>query len=175
MKKFLLLMFVFVSGLTQAQSLGFGIKGGGNFSNLGGDNIDTSTLASYYLGAFVELSLFENLSIQPEILYSSQGAKVKDADDIKLDYINVPVLAKFYLTSKTFSIEAGPQFGLLLSDNVENTFETETFDFSVVGGICYNLTDSISAHARYVAGLTEASKNAELTNSVIQIGIGYKF
>lgn len=174
MKKVCFLLLLLTASVN-AQSLEFGVKGGANFSNIDSNNYDASTLTSYYFGAFAELNVFENLSIQPEVLYSSQGAQIDDADDIELNYINIPVLAKFYLTSKTLSLEAGPQFGFLLDSNVPNQFETESYDFSVVGGIGYNLTKNISIHARYVAGLTDASKNAEVTNTVFQVGVGYKF
>ncbi|MFY7666676.1 porin family protein [Flavobacterium sp.] len=175
MKKLCIIGLLAFSSFIQAQTLDFGVKGGANFSNVNGDNIESSIRTSFYVGAFAEVSLFENLSIQPEVLYSSQGASVDSGDDFNLDYINVPILAKFYLTSKTFSIEVGPQFGLLVNDNVENQFETETFDFSAIAGLGYNITDNISAHARYVFGLTEASKTAEITNTTIQVGLGYKF
>ncbi|OYQ46342.1 porin family protein [Flavobacterium aurantiibacter] len=175
MKKLYLIILLAFIPLMQAQTLGIGIKAGANYSDIKSDNFKSSPIASYYFGGFVEVSLFENLSIQPEVLYSSQGASIDGGDDINLDYINVPVLAKFYLTSKTFSIEAGPQFGFLVNDNIGNAFETESFDFAAVGGLGYNITDNISVHARYILGLTEASKDAEVTNTSVQVGIGFKF
>ena len=171
---FILLMSV---STVNAQMLKFGLKAGANFSNLEGDNVDGSTYTSFHFGAVVELKLLENLSVQPELLYSSQGTKVNsDAfDDINYNYITVPVLAKFYLTSKKLSLEAGPQFSFLVNENVEDQFEGKTFDFGLAGGLGYNITDNVFVQARYIAGLTEASKNAEVTNRVIQLSLGYRF
>src|SRR5690606_20818809 len=107
----------------------------------------------------------------------SQGAKVdSDAvDDINFNYVTVPVLAKFYLITDRLSVEAGPQFSFLIDDNVKDQFETESFDFAAVGGLGLNITDNIFAQARYVVGLTDASKDAEVKNRVIQVSLGYRF
>ena len=73
------------------------------------------------------------------------------------------------------SFEAGPQFSFLIDDNVGDQFESESFDFAAVGGLGLNITDNIFAQARYVVGLTEASKDAEVKNRVIQVSLGYRF
>jgi opacity protein-like surface antigen len=178
MKKVCILFVVLLSAnAINAQMLKFGVKGGANFSSLEGDNIDSSIYTSFHFGGMVEISLLENLSLQPELLYSSQGAKVDDAavKDINYNYVTVPVLAKFYLTSKKFSLEAGPQFSFLVNQNVSDQFEGETFDFAVAGGLGYNITEHFLIQARYVAGLTQANKDAEVTNRVIQLSLGYIF
>ncbi len=160
-----------------AQMLKFGVKAGGNFSNLEGDNVDGSTYTSFHFGAILEFKLLENLALQPELLYSSQGTKVDgdSFDKINYNYITVPVLAKFYLTSNKLSLEAGPQFAFLVDQNVKDQFEGETFDFGLAAGLGYNITDNFFAQARYVMGLTEANKDAEVTNRVIQLSLGYRF
>ena len=157
--------------------LKFGLKAGANFSNLEGDNVDGSTYTSYHFGAVLEFKLLENLSLQPELLYSSQGKKVDVAGvkDINYNYVTVPVLAKFYLTSKKLSLEAGPQFSFLINEDVAEQFEAESFDFAAAVGLGYNITDNFFAQARYVMGLTEANKDAEVTNRVIQLSVGYRF
>ncbi|MFN3753566.1 porin family protein [Flavobacterium sp.] len=178
MKKAIGLLFLLMSISTvNAQMVKFGLKAGANFSNLEGDNVSGSTYTSFHFGAVVELKLLENLAIQPELVYSSQGTKIdSDAfDDINYNYITVPVLAKFYLTKNKLSFEAGPQFSFLVNENVEEQFEGETFDFGIAGGLGYNITDNFFLQARYIAGLTEASRNAEVTNRVIQLSVGFKF
>jgi opacity protein-like surface antigen len=178
MKK-VLIVFLLCFGMStvNAQMVKFGIKGGANFSNLEGDGIKGSNYTSFHFGALVEAKVFENFAIQPELLYSSQGTKV-DAEglkDINYSYITVPVLAKFYLTEDGLSLEAGPQFSFLIDENVKDQFEGEKFDFGVVGGLSYNITKNFFASARYVVGLTDASRDAEVTNRVIQLSVGYKF
>lgn len=180
MKTNLLILFFFVVGVTttHAQGINFGLKAGANFSNLDGDDANGfSTYTNFHFGALVELNVFQNFSIQPELLYSSQGAKVDAAaiKDIKYDYITVPVLAKFYLTTNRLSLEFGPQFSFLVNESVPDQFESKTFDFALAGGLAYNITNNFFVQARYVAGLSEAAKDAEITNKVIQLSAGIKF
>jgi opacity protein-like surface antigen len=178
MKKLSILFIVLLSAYSvNAQTFKFGLKGGANFSSLEGDNIESSKYTSFHFGGLVEISLLENLSVQPELLYSSQGAKFDEAavEDINYNYITVPVMAKFYLVSKKFSLEAGPQFSFLINQNVSDQFEGESFDFAVAGGLGYNITEHFFVQGRYVAGLTQANKDAEVTNRVIQLSLGYIF
>lgn len=178
MKKVLIvLLLCFGMSTVNAQMFKFGLKAGANFSNLEGDNVDGSTYTSYHFGAVLEFKLLENLSLQPELLYSSQGTKVNEEslDKINYNYVTVPVLAKFYLISNKLSLEAGPQFSFLVDQNVKDQFEGETFDFGLAGGLGLNITDNFFAQARYVMGLTEANKDAEVTNRVIQLSVGYRF
>jgi hypothetical protein len=77
MKKILFVMLLcFGMNTVNAQMLKFGLKAGANFSTLEGDGVDGSTYTSFHFGAVAEISLLENLSLQPELLYSSQGTKV---------------------------------------------------------------------------------------------------
>lgn len=176
MKKLFALAIILIAGTTSmnAQGLDFGVKAGANFSTLDGDGIDGDNLTSFHVGAILELNIFENFSVQPEVMYSSQGTKIEE-EDIKLDYLSVPVLAKFYLISDKLSLEAGPQFSFLVNDDVPETFETKSFDFAAIGGLGFNITKNIFAQARYVVGLTDTSKDAEVTNKVIQLSVGLKF
>jgi opacity protein-like surface antigen len=176
-KAIVLLIMMSIFSPLNAQTLKFGLKAGANFSNLEGNNVEGSTYTSFHFGALLEIKLLENLSLQPELVYSSQGSKIDEAafDDINYNYITVPVLAKFYLTKNKLSFEAGPQFSFLVNEDVAAQFEGETFDFGVAAGLGYNITEHLFLQARYVAGLTEASRNAAVTNRVIQLSAGYKF
>ncbi len=178
MKKLVGLLLLLMSiNTVNAQSLKFGLKAGANFSNLEGDNLDASTYTSFHFGAVLEFKVLGIFALQPELLYSSQGAKVNsDAfEDINYNYITVPVMAKFYLIPKKLSLDVGPQFSFLVDEDVAEQFEGETFDFGIAGGLGIDLTKSFFLQARYVAGLTEASRDAEVTNRVIQLSVGYKF
>lgn len=176
MKNLFLSISLLVLGVTtsNAQDLKFGAKIGANFSNLKGDGNNGDNLTSFHVGALVEINVIENFSVQPELLYSSQGTEVAN-EKLKLDYVSVPVLAKFYLISEKLSIEAGPQFSFLVNDDVKQQFEAKTFDFAAVGGLSYNLTSFIFVQARYVAGLTDVSKEASVTNQVFQLSAGLRF
>ena len=100
MKKLFVMAVLLIAGSSSmsAQGIDFGVKAGANFAKLDGDGIDGDNLTSFHVGALLEVNVFENFSVQPEVLYSSQGTKIED-EDIKLDYLSVPVLAKFYLIS----------------------------------------------------------------------------
>lgn len=167
------LLFLGVS-VASAQDLKFGAKIGANFSNLNGDGLNGDNLTSFHVGALVELNLIQNFSVQPELLYSSQGTDYKN-EDYKLDYVSLPVLAKFYVITDKLSLEAGPQFSFLINDDVPEQFRTKTFDFAAVGGLGYNLTSFIFVQARYVVGLTDTSKEASVTNRVFQLSAGLRF
>ncbi|RYG43202.1 MAG: PorT family protein, partial [Chitinophagaceae bacterium] len=118
MKKLLILLLICASASSQAQLVRFGLKGGANFSSFNGgvDGIDYKAKTGFHAGALVELKLLENVALQPELLYSSQGADVEGIGDFNLDYISVPVLAKFYVVSDKLSIDVGPQFSFLIDD-----------------------------------------------------------
>ena len=176
MKKLLFLGSILFLGYStaQAQDLKFGAKIGTNFSKLSGDGTDGDNLTSFHVGILTELNLIQNFSLQGELLYSSQGTDL-DNEDYKLDYVSLPVLAKLYLITDKLSLEAGPQFSFLINEDVPDTFRTKTFDFAAVGGLGYNLTRNIFVQARYVVGLTDASKDAEVTNKVIQLSAGLRF
>jgi hypothetical protein len=178
MKKLIVITVLFFGGIvsSNAQIFKFGVKAGVNFANLTGNDADGfDGLTSYHFGVVTELKILENFAIQPEVLYSSQGAKSDAFNDVKFDYITVPVLAKFYLISNKLSLEAGPQFAFLVNDNVDSTFETKSFDFGAVGGLGFNFTKSIFGQARYVVGLTDTTRDADVKNAVIQFSLGYTF
>lgn len=179
MKKVILLTMFLVLGTvaTNAQGVKFGVKGGANFSNFKGD-FNSDNITSFHVGGFVELGVTPSFSVQPEVLYSSQGAKVEGADDINFDYINVPVMARFYILPDVLSIDAGPQFGFLVNDNFDDVpgdFKTKNFDFAVAGGVTVNLVKGLFVSGRYVVGLTDTTEDAEVKNMTAQVSVGYKF
>ena len=187
MKKTILVATLLFSALTtiQAQSVKLGLKAGLNYANqtgaaitINGQNYKTGALSSYHAGLVAELRLFKGLAVQPELLYSTQGATYKNAlGDItnKVGYLAIPVMIKIGL-SKSISLELGPQASFLLSekDNVALS-KSNTFDFSVTGGLGLKVTKSIFLQARYGLGLTEISKEAQIKNSVVQVSAGILF
>lgn len=174
----------------------FGVKGGVNFSSFSGDGYesfeDPKERTAYHLGLLAEIPLGERFSIQPEVLYSAQGydiASLDDADDIEfqLDYINVPILAKFYLFNR-FSIEAGPQIGFLVNEEVDfnpgddggdvnlDDDQFKSVDFGVGLGASYKISNFFIS-GRYNLGLSDIydQEGVDAKNSVIQAGVGIMF
>jgi hypothetical protein len=172
---FSLCLVVFTSTV-QAQK--FGVRAGLNIANVsGGDGPDTKPLTGIYAGVFKELTIVPALFfLQPELQYTSQGYKVEDTK-VSIGYLNVPILAKVYV-AKTFSLEAGPQIGFKVNDNLdvpEGGNKIETFDTAFAGGLGLNFPFGLGINARYVMGLSEIVKDSEEKNQVIQLGASFKF
>ncbi|WP_035649742.1 porin family protein [Flavobacterium sp. ASV13] len=191
MKKLILSAIALMAfAFSNAQETKFGVKGGLNITTFaGGDYWDAKSLVGFQVGGFAEIKIIDRLSIQPEVLYSAQGAKIEFAggdSDIKLGYINVPVLAKFYIT-KQFTAEAGPQLGFLVSaknegEDVKDNFKSVDTGFNF--GLGYNFTDNFSAGIRYTVGLSNIADYDvddideyydSPKNSVLALTLAYKF
>lgn len=178
-----------------SMAVSFGVKGGVNFATLDGGDIDSpDSRTSFHVGVFAEIPVADIFSVQVEALYSGQGAEYDfrgsdgDKAELQLDYINVPVLAKFYLV-KGLSIEVGPQFSFLVNDEFDLNPNSDngdidldgrgpdfkTFQVGAAGGLTFQTESGLFATARYVRDLTDIAKDANIQNSVFQLGVGYKF
>jgi hypothetical protein len=187
MKKILLAAVLFAGSFAmQAQGINFGVKAGANFSNFSGD-LDTDGITNFHAGAVLELNIVPTFSVQAEGLFSSQGGKavytedgaVGVARDINLDYISVPVMAKFYLLPDRLSLMAGPQFSFLVNDAKEQ-FDAKTFDLAAAGGVELKIIAGLFAQARYTIGLSNVFDDVEgfdvdAKNAVFQLSVGYFF
>lgn len=218
MKKITLTLLGLVAFSTTAlaqQEVKFGPKAGVNFANISGkDAEDTKMLIGFHVGGFAEIKFNDKFAIQPEILYSAQGAKQEGTRNVmgvnvttnatsKIDYINVPIMAKYYI-APSFAVEAGPYVGFLMSSKTEGTINSmgqnvsvesdekdfsNSIDFGVGVGASFNLDNGFFIGARYNLGLSKIGKDSSRTiggveistealdtkNAVIQVGVGYKF
>ena len=190
MKKFALMIVVAIAGITQGIAQSLGAKAGYNYASLSGKTVqesDVKALSGFYGGLFLTLPLGDVLSIQPELLYSREGAKwkytaagVSSEKQFKFDYLNVPVMAQVNLGRLT--LEAGPQFGFLVGKpevsyvigNQTSSTKVEkdayaSFDFAVGAGLALHLTDHLFLNARYTHSLTNAfdKNNTSLRNANI--------
>jgi hypothetical protein len=180
MKKIIINCFaiLFFIQISYAQSVQLGIKAGANYANVTGSNLKTSPIVNYHAGLVAKIGISKGLSIQPELLYSTQGASYETAlSDYKneLGYINLPVMLQIHL-SKSISLDMGPQVGFLL--NEKNNFDVQksnTFDASANAGLGLKITNSIFAQARYCVGLTKLQPNSEIKNNAVQLSLGILF
>ena len=205
MKKVFLGAAIAMSSLTFAQQ--FGVKGGMNVSSLSDDATlsDQESKIGFNAGVFVNAPLAENFSIQPEVLYNDLGSKVTRSTEIlgntysadysrNLGYISVPVMFQYNATPG-FYLEAGPQFGFLVSakDKFKNSTNGSTdnativaldkdnfntFDFGIGLGAGYYFTPNLGLTARYTAGLSDTitdNPGDSVKNNVFQVGLAYKF
>ena len=193
-----------------AQDVKFGAKAGVNFASIMGDETeDVNTRTSLHFGVVSEIPISEKFSFQPELMYSAQGAKYEDSytedgftvkEELtgKLDYLNIPLMAKFYVADG-FSLEAGPQIGFLLSakadyefsasgggedysesDSIDLKDETKSIDFGANFGVGYKMESGLNFGIRYNLGLSnindgEGSDDFKNQNGVFQISVGYFF
>ena len=162
----------------------FGVKGGLNFAELQGrSGEDASYKTFYHVGILYQWNLLGPIAIQPELQYSVQGSDLKGAFTdykTKLHYFTVPVLAK--VTVGPIFVEAGPQFGYLVSANQngqvqvtntngsagygqvdqEATDQYKRADFSLAAGAGLKF-GSLSLGGRYVAGINDINDAKNLT------------
>lgn len=190
MKKVFVAVLLFAGVTGFSQNLTGGLKAGVNISNFTGtnfQNVDKKALVGFHAGGFLNIG-FGAFSIQPEAMVSTQGAKVEDIGgseyDIKLTYITVPVLAKFR-TGSGFYIEAGPQVGFKISEDVGNQTISnfaKDLDLSIAGGLGFQSSGGFGIGARYIAGLSKVGDfsgvnnlDPDFKNGVIQAGIFWAF
>jgi hypothetical protein len=184
MKK-LFLTVIIAAGATfaaQAQDISFGVKGGLNVASM--TDVDASSKISGHIGGFANFKFQKSWAIQPELLFSGQGARVDlPGDDLKyaLSYINIPVLFQYYFLPE-FYAEAGPQLGILASSRVKRGGVSEDVDgFKSVDigsaiGVGYKFPINVGVYARYTFGFTDLIDGlADPRNSVFQIGASYTF
>lgn len=179
MKKLIVIVFaILMTSTAFSQGIDFGIKAGVNFSTLSdASNLDLSYKTGFVGGIFAGIKFSDKIAIQGDLLYSQQGAEF-DPDAIDLNYVNIPVVLKYFLV-KGFNIQAGPQFGFIVDDNFKEVFENisnaESFDLTGVVGVGYDLPMGIRVDGRYNFGLTDVSDSLDGKNSVITLSVGYSF
>ncbi len=187
MKKIIITLVFFGSTTAFAQKFEIGVKAGVNISDFSGtgswQNAKTSSLIGLHAGGFISFFIGNNFAIQPEVLFSSQGAKFESAshsENIKIAYINIPVLLKYRATGG-FYVEAGPQIGFKASETSSSIDSlAKSTDLSIAAGLGYHTKMGLGIGARYTAGLSSIGDfkprngiNPDFKNSNIQISIFY--
>jgi len=184
MKRFLLIAFAGLSLQANAQNIKFGLKGGANISNFtGGDfgTIKNKAIVAFHGGGYVNIN-FSSVSIQPEVLISSQGSKLENAGNTetwKATYLAVPVMVKFK-PAGNFYLELGPQFSFKLSEDIGSQTINEfakDLDLSAGVGLGIQGKSGFGIGARYLAGLSKvgdfssSSIDPDFKNGVLQISL----
>jgi hypothetical protein len=179
----------------------FGIKAGASLSNFVGKDVDNSdNLFGFHAGFVANIALGDRLSVQPELLYSTKGAKAEASGGgttIKgtqsLHYVELPILVKAKFNQ--FFVEAGPQAGVLVrakskvegggvDESISNKDEFNLVDFGYAAGIGYQLESGPMVGLRYNGGFTNVdasevvngqSIQSKARNSAFQLYVGYTF
>jgi hypothetical protein len=168
-------------------------------------NITTSGHTGFFGGAYVNIPVSEQFSIEPALYYTQKGYELKGALNIKgLDflganakakltsnYIDLPILLKGNFSG--FQVFAGPQISYLANADLKTTAgllgfnllnktmdATEQFnrwDAGVTGGVGYQFANGLNISASYDHGLSKAdkNKNMEAYNRAFKVGLGISF
>ena len=177
---------------------------------------DSKTRTGLNIGLEAEYGVAQNFSVTAGLFYSQQGVKFNDINlDVdwfdlntgelggysfkgkatyKLDYINIPIMAQYYV-AKGFALKAGiqPGFNALKKINLDGTLYQggvqggnprsvdesykldgiKSFQFAIPVGLSYEYKN-IVLDARYNIALTKAAKLGDSRHSVFSITLGYK-
>jgi len=175
-------------GTVSAQKVNVGVKAGLNVYNVNNDNgVEYDSKTGFHAGLIGHIHLGPQFGLQPEVVYSSQGAKFNFANTeskLKLGYINVPIMLQ-YMFDNGFRLQAGPQVGFLVNADTEtNGNETDvkdnynTVDFGIGAGVGYiHPPSGFGVDARYNLGLSNINENDAIksTNRGFQVGVFYLF
>ena len=195
MKKLLLFtafaIFAFVNSNAQGE-FRIGFKAGVNIASIGGDDTygvgSLGSRTGFHIGALVEVPITEKISIQPELLYSMKGSNLDFSSgdtDIKLDYIDVPILGKYHII-EGLSGELGPVIGVLVKADADDGDESEDIkeyykstDIGIAIGASYRLPMGVFFSLRYNKGITDINDDPAFDgknqNNVFQASAGYSF
>lgn len=193
MKKLFFLVLTVGALATAKAQITYGIKAGPNFSSLrySGDNSNFSSKVGFHAGAFVGIPIADHFSVQPEVQYSGEGAKSKESDgeggtvDVKynLNYINIPIMAKYTLPVGVF-FQTGPQIGFLasakgkasgVSVDIKDGFKSTNFGWGLGAG--YLSSIGVGIDLRYTLGLSNIAKDSggeSVKTGNFQVGVFYQ-
>jgi outer membrane protein OmpA-like peptidoglycan-associated protein len=179
-------MFAGVASFAQNGVSG-GLIAGANFSKIHAkENLPTGyafrSKVGFVGGAYLNFPVSSAVSIQPELLYSQMGSKLKidtfsSGSSLtytqKLNYLSIPVLINFNV-GKSFALFFGPQVDFLMaaktkdnssnSTSVDNKSSFQKTDFAGTAGFTLFPMSAISITGRYIHGFKDinANKSASL-------------
>ena len=190
-KIYLLIAVVFLAQTLNAQFT-VGVKAGANLTKIDGKSFKEEFKTGYHAGVFAMIGLGDKFGIQPELLWNQTKTRTdttiknlpSDAfsafknGEVKLDYLSIPVLLNYKFIGNFLSLQAGPQFGILLNKD-ENLLQNgkEAFrggDFSLLGGAQIKISKFVGS-ARYVVGLNnlnDIDNQDKWKNQGFQLSVG---
>ncbi|MCL6220733.1 porin family protein [Zunongwangia pacifica] len=169
-KKLILVTILFIGVNSFAQKIDFGVQAG--YANLkisekaSGYSLSENE-SGFYVGFLTDFHLDENWHIQPSANYM----RIKETN-----FLNVPVLAQYYISDSGFYVQAGPQATFILEDVVINTVGLDA-----AFGVGYHIDEHFFLDARYAFEVTnrysgdDYFRDTKAHLNTLNIGIGYKF
>jgi hypothetical protein len=198
MKRLVLILLCAVMGnaLLAQSRFGYGPKVALNLSSVNLDDlkavsVDNKMRVGMAFGGFATYQVNDWMGLQAEVMYSIQGAKLKFPTDagkvngkLVANYINVPILAKFYPIDG-MHIHLGPEVNFLVRkklerDNTKLEAEFHNVDFCIAVGVGYEFPFGMAIDLRYNIGMVDILKKVDgekirSKNGVIQLGVGWRF
>lgn len=188
-RRFPLLIAVLLLAHASFAQFSLGIKAGANITKVDGHSFKDEFRYGYHLGGFANFGIGGRFSIQPEVLFNQYNTRTDSSfkniyqnafsgnNNIKLGYLSIPLLLNYKLGS-LLSLQAGPQFGILL-DRQKNLLQNgkdafDKGDFSMLGGAQIGL-GKIKLTGRYFVGLNninDIDNQDKWKNQGFQVSLG---
>lgn len=200
--KKLIMLLAMLACMSASAQVKFGTKVGFDLTNFWGKECGHHMVLNYQAGLLMEYKFHPRFGVAPEVVFAAQGGQERVQDSYNriltesdkryhTNYINVPVMLKYYPT-QDFSIDFGPQVGF----NVYSKYtmgkheatnykdKTKAVDFGLGLGCTYDLDKNVFIQLRYTLGLTRVFEPiAEYwvriedyrKNSNAQLAFGVKF
>jgi hypothetical protein len=186
----LTLLFAALFSVAANAQFHLGLKAGTNVTKVEGRSFQDEFSYGYQLGAFAEIKLSKQLTLQPEVLINQYKATLdtsynnllnnalRGLTSVKLDYLSIPILLNYKLGGGFISLQAGPQFGILFDksnsfgQNAQNAFKQG--DLSMLGGIQLK-AGIFRINGRYFIGLNDINdltNDSRWKNQGFQLSIG---
>jgi len=168
-----------------------GVKGGANITKVDGESFKDQFRYGYHLGGFAEIGLGGKFSLQPEVLFNQFSTSIdsnynhvyenvfnSDQSSVKLNYLSIPILLNYKLLGNFLSLQAGPQFGVLINQDknlLQNGGEAfKNGDFSMLAGVQLKLS-AFRLSGRYAIGLkniNDIDNQDEWKSQGFQVALG---
>ena len=182
MIKKLFFICLLLSGTAGFAQVDFGINAGFNNSTVKNSTqgrSESADASGYFVGVLSQFSLTESFQLEGAVNYVN-------AEDS--NFLQIPVLLKYYVGSSAFNIQAGPQASIIL-DEVYGPVSKFGLDLALGAG--YDINTDFFVFARYSFEvtnrtsegfqvyspdvMTEQTIEAETRYNALNIGLGYRF
>ena len=115
---------VLIGPASMAAAQGFGIKVGPTFDEFSEEALDFDTRTGIHAGIFIGGSRDKVVGFQTELNWLRKNAETQSGQDIRIDYLQIPVLLRLNAGSSSASGPAlygivGPGLELKIADEIE--------------------------------------------------------
>lgn len=198
----LLLVAAFITGVRSGYAqpslpslpVRLGLEAGGSLSDIRYDpnkiSVNENGIHPGFIGgAFLQLNLSSSFALQPEVLYVQKGTH-DVSFTAEFDYVEVPVLLKYYLpgvgVSPNLFIGGSVAFNVSAQNNPDNggaPFKWNSNDVSsteenLIVGVGVDF-DKFSVSGRYEMGLSDVTTSNygpnSFQNEIFNVMVGYSF